>query len=95
MRRRDINRINDMRIDGFTPTQISRELGISVNTIKSHIRRHPDIPGILFCRTCNKAVRQNPGRKAKHFCSDRCRSIYWNHKYRDKENCNGKQKHSA
>lgn len=95
MRKRDKARIEDMRIDGFTPTQIARELGISVNTIRSHIRRHPDIPGILFCKGCGKAVRQNPGRKAKLFCSDRCRSLYWNHQYRKKEECNGKQSHTA
>lgn len=89
MNRRVISNINSLRIEGLTPTQISERLGVSINTVKSHIRRHPDIEGVLFCRYCGRAVMQNPGRKAKYFCSDKCRHSYWNHEYRKQENCNG------
>lgn len=30
------------------------------------------------CLQCGKPVRQNPGRKAKKFCSDTCRYFWWN-----------------
>ena len=69
--------------------QVAKELGISVNTVKSHIRRHPVIPGTLPCVCCGKPVLQKTGRKAKKYCSDRCRITYWNHRYR--EDTDGKQ----
>ena len=34
------------------------------------------------CLFCGKPVAQNPGRREKKFCSDSCRSLWWNrHKY--------------
>ena len=30
------------------------------------------------CRQCRKPVAQNPGRKEKKFCSDTCRTRWWN-----------------
>ena len=30
------------------------------------------------CRQCGKPVAQNPGRKEKKFCSDSCRTRWWN-----------------
>jgi len=78
MRKRVITAINNMRIEGKKPTEIANTLGISVNTVKSHIRRHPDIPGTLCCLYCGKPVMQTPGRKAKKYCSDQCRTSYWN-----------------
>ena len=68
-----------MRLNGAKPTEIARRLSLSVNTVKSHIRRHPDIPNINKCLNCGKAVIQSEGRKQKKFCCNRCRSSYWNH----------------
>lgn len=31
-----------------------------------------------ICRFCGKPVVQNPGRKEKKFCSDSCRTRWWN-----------------
>ena len=33
---------------------------------------------VLLCKTCGTVVIQTPGRKAKKFCSDRCRMKWWN-----------------
>ena len=33
--------IERMRMDGYGPTRIAHELDLSINTVKSHIRRHP------------------------------------------------------
>lgn len=87
MNRSVIRSIDNMRVQGIAPTAIALALGVSVNTVKSHIHRHPEIPGTLRCLTCGKPVMQTEGRKAKKFCSDRCRSAYWNDKRR-KENAN-------
>lgn len=72
--------IEQMRLNGLGPTQIARQLGLSVNTVKSHIQRHmkPDVR----CPVCGKAIYLTPGRKQKKYCSDRCRSQFWNHQYR-------------
>lgn len=34
--------------------------------------------GIGNCPCCGVKVAQNPGRKAKRFCSDKCRNKWWN-----------------
>ena len=31
-----------------------------------------------ICRYCGTSVEQNPGRKEKKFCSDSCRTLWWN-----------------
>lgn len=77
--RRELER---MRMDGYGPTRIANELGLSVNTVKSYIRRHPSPRNAVFCLQCGRAVRQTPGRKKKKFCSNTCRSQYWNYQYR-------------
>ena len=87
MNRSVIRSIDNMRMQGITPTVIAGTLGVSVNTVKSHIRRHPEIPRTLRCLYCGTPVMQTEGRKAKKFCSDRCRSAYWNEERR-KEKAN-------
>ena len=85
--RREIER---MYRDGYGPTAISYELGISINTIKSYIRRHPSMKNASRCLYCSKVISQMKGHKVKKFCSDRCRSAYWNYKYRKGGNTVGK-----
>ncbi len=85
MNRQTIRAIDSLRLQSMTPTSIARSLGVSVNTVKSHIRRHPEIPGTLRCQNCGKPVLQTEGRKAKRFCCDRCRSAYWNQVNRERK----------
>ena len=82
MSKSDRKEIERMRMDGYGPTRIARELGLSVNTVKSHIRRHPSLRNAVYCLQCGRAVSQTPGRRKKKFCSNTCRSQYWNHQYR-------------
>lgn len=49
---------------------------------------------ILNCPQCGKPVTQRSGHKKK-FCSDRCRSAYWNYKYRKGGNPIGKGRPQA
>lgn len=74
--------IERMRMDGYGPTRIARELGLSINTVKSHIRRHPSLKNAVYCLRRGRAVSQAPGRKQKKFCSNKCRSRYCNYQYR-------------
>lgn len=78
MKQQEIKAVNQMRLQGKSPTEIACVLGISVNTIRTHIRRHPVIQGGKHCKNCGKPVLQPPGRKEKLFCSDKCRMAWWN-----------------
>ena len=78
MKKQEIKAISEMRLQGKSPSEIACALGISVNTIRTHIRRHPDIPGGKFCKNCGKPIAQSVGRKEKRFCSDKCRMAWWN-----------------
>lgn len=89
-------KIEKMRLEGGGYIRIATELGISVNTVKSHCRRHGLHGDSLEsmktrqkedllrsaqyrkCRNCDTPVLQIPGRKAKLFCSDKCRNQWWN-----------------
>ena len=79
MRLQQMNEINNLRLKGYGSTKIAALLGISPNTVKSHIRRHPELDGALFCLECGKPVPQDPKRKEKKFCCDKCRNTWWNH----------------
>ena len=78
MKNQDINILNKMRLDGKKASEIACALRISVNTVRSYIRRHPDIQGRSVCRNCGKVIVQPSGHKIKLFCSDKCRMAWWN-----------------
>lgn len=42
------------------------------------MRFPPADANIHVCKFCGKEVHQNPGRKEKKFCDDKCRMAYWN-----------------
>lgn len=81
------NQIAILRHSGFSYQRISNMLGLSINSVKSYCRRHqlggykPNCSNynvISKCEQCGKPVKQNPGRKAKRFCCDKCRMKWWN-----------------
>lgn len=80
------NQIMSLREEGNGYKKIAQVLGISENTVKSYCKRNkmggvaePTVPvDEVKCLCCGKAVKQNPGRKQKKFCSDRCRMKWWN-----------------
>ena len=79
MNKQEISTLNIMRSRGKPSAEIARTLGISVNTVRSYIRRHPPENVVQSaCRNCGKPVVQTAGKKAKLFCSDRCRNTWWN-----------------
>lgn len=78
--------IGNLREAGLGYKKIAERMGLSENTIKTYCRRHGlggnmAQQGIVIkevCLCCGVAVKQNPGRKQKKFCSDRCRNKWWN-----------------
>ena len=78
MRLQDKIVINNMRMEGHTPSVIATQLGIPASTVRSFIHRNPDVPNTKQCLQCGKPVLQPKGRREKKFCSDRCRMDWWN-----------------
>lgn len=78
MRTQDRIAIKNMRLDGRSASDIAIALRLSPNTVRSHIRRHPEIPNTRHCSACGKPVLQTKGRREKKFCSDVCRMAWWN-----------------
>ena len=79
MTKHEIEILNIMRNRDKSAADIAIALGLSVNTVRSYIRRHPPKDTVeVGCRQCGKPVMQHKGRKAKYFCSDRCRNAWWN-----------------
>lgn len=80
--------IAEYREQGHSYTEISKMMDLSINSIKTYCRRNKlgggaayEAPVILsdhVCEQCKKPVLQNPGRKLKRFCSDKCRMKWWN-----------------
>ena len=68
--------------NGLSYRAIAKELQISENTAKSICRRQATK---ITCKQCGTPVKQNPGRKKKEFCSDKCRLTWWN-SHREKVN---------
>lgn len=70
-----------LRQAGYGYVRIAKTLGLPENTVKSFIRRNPivaDVKQIEHCRQCGAALHQSTGHRPSVFCSDRCRSTWWN-----------------
>ncbi len=74
--------IKELRAKGVGYTRISKILQLSVNTVRSYCRRNKlttkQPSNLHYCKCCGMPVEQNPGRKEKLFCSDKCRNNWWN-----------------
>lgn len=70
--------IRQMALRGLGYARIADIVGLPVNTVKSHLQRHPPWWGPEHCQQCGKYIQQNPHRKERKFCSDKCRMAYWN-----------------
>ena len=74
-------KIADLRCNGYGYKKIAQAIGVSVDTVKSYCRRN-GLNGVrtieTVCPCCGKTLINVPGKKAKKFCSDRCRNKWWN-----------------
>ena len=78
MKKHEIERLNMLRKQGKKASEIAKTLQISLNTVRSYMRRHPIEDDNHRCKNCDKPIYQPPGRKPKRFCSDKCRMTWWN-----------------
>ena len=77
--------IKALRESGESYAQISKMMDLPINSIKTYCRRN-NLTSIdveredktSTCLECGKPIEQNPGRKKKKFCSDKCRMLWWN-----------------
>ena len=73
--------IKALRLQGFGYTKIAQMLGISDNTVRSFCRRSSlgdTAKNTVVCKQCGKQIKVVPKRKPKKFCSDACRTAWWN-----------------
>lgn len=78
MRLQDVNKISNLALKGYGYKKIANLIGMSPNTVKSHLQRHPVKEGLNMCIQCGKLIEQAPCHKEKKYCSDKCRMAYWN-----------------
>lgn len=74
---------------GYSANRIVKEIPISINTVKSYIRRKkikdinkPISVSILavpdgICLYCGSSINQNEKTKRRKFCSKKCKYLWW------------------
>ena len=76
-------RITALHQQGYGYIKISQMLGISDNTIRSFCRRNErgenTKAAASTCKQCGRQINGLAGRKPRTFCSNACRSFWWNH----------------
>lgn len=82
-------KVRQLREAGSNYAKIAQTLDLSENTVKSYCKRNNfigkpklmpagDDVSLAHCSNCAAPLVQTAGRKAKKFCSDRCRMAWWN-----------------
>ena len=88
MTKEQIAEVISLRKQGFGYMRIGAAIGVSTNTIAAYCRRHSIGVGSVeqpksvkikttCCKHCGGVVVQDPHRKLKKFCSDKCRMAWW------------------
>lgn len=75
------DQIQTMRRQGLSYVKIGQALGISDNTVRSFCRRNQlgdPVKNTIPCQYCGKPIKIIPKQKPRKFCSDRCRTAWWN-----------------
>ena len=75
--------ITAMRCKRLSYTTISKELGLSVNTVKSFCRRNGMVTekaktDASHCKNCGSIIYNNDGVRPRLFCSVHCKQAWWN-----------------
>lgn len=73
------SKIYQLKKEGYGYKKIASELGISVSSVQSFLKRNPvDIDLLGTCKRCGMTIQSIKGKKRKQFCCDRCRWDWWN-----------------
>lgn len=68
-----------LKKEGYGYKKIAGELGMSVSSVKSFLKRNPlDTDLLGTCKRCGATLTSIKGKKRKQFCCDRCRWDWWN-----------------
>lgn len=73
--------IKTLRLQGISYVKISEILDISDNTVRSFCRRNglgDAAKNTVACKHCGKLIKIIPKQKPRKFCSDACRTAWWN-----------------
>ena len=76
--------IKTLRLQGIGYVKIGEMLGISDNTVRSFCRRNglgDAAKNTVACKHCGKLIKIIPKQKPRKFCSDACRTAWWNFVY--------------
>lgn len=77
MTEREKRSIEHFQLRGKSSKYVASKLGVSLNTVKSYMQRH-DPKSVVKCLHCGEPFKANPKRNVRLFCSDKCRSKWWN-----------------
>jgi len=84
MTTQQLSTLTMMRNSGAGYLKIAKVLGMSKDAVKKYCQYHglrsTDNIKKTFCPSCGTELVNIPGKKAKRFCSDRCRYIWHNAK---------------
>lgn len=84
-----VNEILRLKNRGLSYTGISKMLNVPIGTVKSVISRNKGKTIINTCKWCDKELVDTPHHKARTFCSDKCKSKWWN---KNRQNYKSKSK---
>ncbi len=73
-------RVLALRDKDYSYSMIAKEVGVSENTIKSFFRRVSVITtdkSEMVCLNCGEPISLIPHKKARKFCSGKCRTYWW------------------
>lgn len=86
----NVQAIQTLRQENYSYACIAKQLGMNTNTVKSICRRAGivtfDVPrktktekqNLCVCKNCGTPINNPWNRVQKQFCSDKCRTVYWN-----------------
>lgn len=77
MKREEKIKVQELRREGKGYRTIAAETGIPVSTIAAFCRTHEN-DCFDVCPQCGAKLVHTPKHKKKKFCSDKCRTLWWN-----------------
>lgn len=87
-----VNEILKLKKSGLSYADISKRLNVPIGTVKSIVSRNKGRTIVNICKCCGKELIDAPHHKTKKFCSNECKSKWWNknrqnHKSKSKKEC--------